>query len=411
MPGDKHIVIGVTGGIAAYKSAILVRKLQQAGASVRVTMTVAATRFVGPDTFAALTRHDVPVSIFPESAHQVSENWTRHIQWGEWADLMVIAPCTANTLAKVVHGFSDSMLTATILAARCPVLLCPTMDGGMYSSPATTANLERARSLGFELMPPESGYLASGLHDTGRLPEPEAIVDEISRLLSRGGNPDLHKSLAGPLAGKTAVVTAGATREFIDAVRFISNPSTGKMGLAMARAAHALGARVVLLHARDVAHNTLPADIEKASFVSAQDLFELVQTHHNSDVFVMASAVSDFRAKNPSTRKIKKDEATDQLPLDRTPDILQWLGEHRREGQTLIGFAMETENLEQNARMKRDRKKADFICANDLNEPGAGFGSDTNHIFLAGNGPGLRFSGTKEQIATQILSHIFTSLD
>lgn len=410
MPGGKHIVIGVTGGIAAYKSAFLVRKLQQAGASVRVTMTVAATRFVGPDTFAALTRHDVPVTIFPEHGQQVSENWTRHIQWGEWADLMVIAPCTANTLAKIVHGFSDSMLTASVLAARCPILLCPTMDGGMYSSPATTANLERARSLGFEIMPPESGYLASGLHDKGRLPEPEAIIQEISRLLARGQTPDTRVP-DGPLSGKTAVVTAGATREFIDAVRFLSNPSTGKMGLAMARAAHALGAKVVFLHGQGVAPDSLPADIEKKSFVSAQDLFEQVQAHHPSDVFIMAAAVSDFRAQNPSTRKIKKDEAADHLPLERTPDILQWLGEHRREGQTLVGFAMETENLEQNARMKRERKKADFICANDLNEPGAGFGTDTNHVFLAGNGPDMRFSGTKELVARQVLSHIFSGRD
>lgn len=400
MPGGKHIVIGVTGGIAAYKSAFLVRKLQQAGASVRVTMTPAATRFVGPDTFAALTRHDVPVAIFPESGQQVSENWTRHIQWGEWADLMVIAPCTANTLAKIVHGISDSMLTASVLAARCPILLCPTMDGGMYSSPATTANLQRARSLGFELMPPESGYLASGLHDTGRLPEPEAIVREISRLLTRSDKP-------GPLAGKTVVVTAGATREFIDAVRFLSNPSTGKMGLAMARAAHALGARVILLHAREVVHESLPADMETATFVSAQDLFELVQARHQSDVFIMAAAVSDFRAQHPSTRKIKKDEAADHLSLERTPDILQWLGQNRREGQTLIGFAMETEQLEQNAHTKRERKKVDVICANDLNEPGAGFETDTNHLFVASGGPDKRFSGTKEQVALQILSHIF----
>ncbi|MDG5765948.1 bifunctional phosphopantothenoylcysteine decarboxylase/phosphopantothenate synthase [Balneolales bacterium ANBcel1] len=440
----RHIVIGVTGGIAAYKAAYLVRRLQEAGAEVRVTMTDAAMRFVGRDTFAAITRHTVPVRIFPENSSGISDNWTQHIQWAEWADIMVIAPCTANTLAKVVHGFSDSMLTATILAARCPVLICPTMDGEMFHAPATRANLQAAENLGFHLMMPDEGYLASGMQGVGRLPDPEAIIPEIERILSvsrapdsqgpqshrsdepssadepaakadpgnpsSGSDPSAQKPAAGtsahPLSGKTVLVTAGATREYLDPVRFLSNPSTGKMGFAMAEAAASLGAEVTLLHAESADLSRLTPGIRTKSFTDATNLFESVKKHASADMIIMTAAVSDFRPAQTSTRKVKKNRAEMHIPLERNPDILEWIGEQRSDRQVIIGFAMETENLLQQAREKRIRKKADWIVANDLSSGESGFAIDTNRVILVGTHQEIPFKGSKREVAQRVLHHI-----
>ncbi len=395
MLSGKRIILGVTGGIAAYKAVYLLRDFQKAGAEVRVCMTPAATRFVGVDTFASLSAHDVAVEIFPESGD--ADSWTRHIHWGEWADLFVIAPCTANTLAKIAHGISDNMLCSTVLAARCPILIAPTMDGEMYEAPAMQTNLQRVKDYGYHIIEPDSGYLASGLNGKGRLPENHLILEKALDIL--GNQPQ-------PLSGKKVLVTAGATREFIDPVRFISNPSSGKMGLAMAKAAGKLGADVTLIHG-DV-RISLPEDLNTEAVTSAADMFEAVQKHADADVVIMSAAVSDFTPAEKEDQKIKKSgKDIAELKLNRTEDILKWLGSHKKEGQILIGFAMETENLLENARKKIDSKKADFILANDLNEEGAGFGTDTNVIHLISPSEEKEFSGLKEHIALEVLLYIF----
>ncbi|MFU8858803.1 MAG: bifunctional phosphopantothenoylcysteine decarboxylase/phosphopantothenate--cysteine ligase CoaBC [Cyclonatronaceae bacterium] len=397
----KRIILGVTGGIAAYKAVFLLRELQKSGAEVRVTMTPSATRFVGVETFAALSRQDVAVEVFT-GGDLTSGHWTRHIEWGEWAELFVIAPCTANTLAKIVHGFSDNMLTSVALAARCPILICPTMDGGMYRSPATQSNITRAREMSMHILEPDSGYLASGLDDQGRLPEPGVIISRVEEILA-----DVP---AGPLAGKQVVVTAGPTREFLDPVRFISNPSSGKMGLAMAEAAKKMGARVTLIHGP--VSEALPGNITNVSITSASDLFDAVKKHHHADIFILAAAVSDFSPATRHQQKVKKDQAESTITLQPTPDTLQWLGDNKKPGQVLVGFAMETENLLESARSKRKRKNCDWIVANSILEEGSGFAHDTNSVYLISEktapGSEIRFEGSKSLIADNVLKAIFT---
>ncbi len=396
MVAGKRILLGVTGGIAAYKAAYLLREFQKSGAQVRVIMTPSATRFVGTETFSSLSRHEVAVDVFNQETP--GNDWTKHIHWGDWADIFVIAPCTANTLAKIVYGQSDNMLTSTLLAARCPILICPTMDGEMYESPAVTENLQKAKELGFYILEPESGYLASGIEAVGRLPEPEKIIEESSKIIGK-------HSIQGPLTGKQVLVSAGPTREFIDPVRFISNPSTGKMGIAMAEAARLLGGNVTLLHGPVTAE--IPDRLKSESFITADELFEQVKAHQDADVIIMAAAVSDFKAAETNNHKVKKEHASLTLELSRNPDILEWLGQNKNPGQILIGFAMETEHLRKHALSKLERKKLDWICANSLSEGGAGFGSDTNKITLLGKQTEETFTGTKQQVANQILEKIF----
>lgn len=399
MLSGKRIILGITGGIAAYKAAFLLRAYQKQGAEVRVTMTPSATRFVGTETFSSLSKHEVAIDIFPESGNE-PDSWTRHIQWGEWADLFVIAPCTANTLAKIAHGISDNMLTSTVLAARCPLLICPTMDGEMYRAPATRRNLKIVTDFGYHLLEPEEGYLASGMEGKGRLPDPETILEKTSSILSK-------KKGNRPLSGKTVLVTAGPTREHIDPVRFISNPSSGKMGFAMARAARDLDAEVTLIHGPVSIHP--PSGIKTVEIESTEDLFEKVKDHASQDVIIMAAAVSDFSPVNYEDQKIKKEKASPEIKLQRTTDILTWLGKHRKEGQTLIGFAMETENLVENALSKLEKKNVDWIAANSLSDSDSGFEVDTNSIELLSKKGRHSFKGTKEKIARQILLHIFGS--
>jgi len=391
----KRVLVGVTGGIAAYKAVTLVRALQKEGAEVRVVLTPSATKFVGIETFLAITRHEVAVDVFNSDNADIQESWSKHIHWAEWADAMVIAPCTANSLAKLVHGLSDNMLTTMVMAARCPVLICPTMDGGMYRSPSVTKNISEARAMGFHVLEPDTGYLASGLEDTGRLPEPEAILSALDAILTR----DL------PLKGKRVMVTAGPTREHIDAVRFISNPSTGKMGVAMAEAAKALGADVTLIHGPlSVA---VPAGITSIDIVSAADLFEAVKANLSAcDVIVMSAAVSDFTPETQVAHKIKKSEAATTLVLKPTADILSWIGAHKAAHQTVIGFTMETENLIPEARRKRREKNADWILANSLSEDGTGFAGDTNTLYAVGKDEQAEpvvLQGTKKSVALEAL--------
>ncbi|MCC5915003.1 MAG: bifunctional phosphopantothenoylcysteine decarboxylase/phosphopantothenate--cysteine ligase CoaBC [Balneolaceae bacterium] len=396
MLSGKRILLGVTGGIAAYKAAYLLREFQKAGAEVRVTMTPSATCFIGSETFSSLSRHEVAVEVF--SDEDPGDSWTKHIHWGEWADLFVIAPCTANTLAKLVQGLSDNMLTSTVLAARCPVLICPTMDGEMYESASVSANLKKAREMGFYIEEPETGYLASGLEAKGRLPEPESILKRSSDIIKK------HR-IQGPLTGKKVVVTAGPTREFIDPVRFISNPSSGKMGVAMAEAARALGGDVTLLHGP--LSIAIPDRINSKAFVSADDLFSLIQKHADADVIIKAAAVSDFKPAERADQKTKKNDAELTLRLEKNPDSLAWLGQQKRKGQVLIGFAMETENLIENAGKKLESKNLDWICANSLLDHSSGFEKETNIVHLLGSDQSHEFSGTKTEVAMNILKKIF----
>lgn len=396
MLAGKRIILGVTGGIAAYKAAYLLREYQKAGAEVRVTMTPSATRFIGSETFSSLSRHEVAVDVFNNS--DPGDSWTRHIHWGEWADLFVIAPCTANTLAKIVQGQSDNMLTTTVLAARCPVLLCPTMDGEMYESAAVSGNLDRALEMGFYVQEPETGYLASGLESIGRLPEADAILKRSADIIRD------HR-IQGPLTGKKVLVTAGPTREYLDPVRFISNPSSGKMGIAMADAARAFGGDVLMLHGPVAV--SIPERLKRLSFTSADELFGLIQKHSDADIVIMAAAVSDFKPVSRSNQKTKKLGSKETLELIQTPDSLAWLGERKKQGQILIGFAMETENLIENAKLKLEKKNLDWICANSLSDEGAGFGADSNTVHLIGYDIEKSFSGSKQDVASDILKEIF----
>ncbi|AXJ02187.1 phosphopantothenoylcysteine decarboxylase / phosphopantothenate--cysteine ligase [Cyclonatronum proteinivorum] len=408
----KRIILGITGGIAAYKAAFLLRDLQKEQAEVRVIMTPSARRFLGQDTMSALSRQPVPVEVFPKDS-DVSESWSRHIQWAEWADVLLIAPCTANTLAKIVHGHSDNMLTSTVLAARCPVVICPTMDGGMYEAPATRRNRALAREYGYHLIEPEYGYLASGLEDKGRLPENAHILRALSEIMDLESQPaGAAASLPKPLSGKNVLITAGPTREYADAVRFLSNPSTGKMGFAVAEAARKLGAAVTLVHGKVAL--PVPEDIEAVPVISAHDLCEAVQARHaGHDIFILAAAVSDFRPANRSPHKVKKEGAALEMKLEKTPDTLQWLGENKLPHQTLIGFAMETEDLIARAAAKRRRKKADYIVANTIGSADTGFESDRNEVVLIGENGGSEwshaFSGTKQKVAEALLLRIFSN--
>jgi phosphopantothenoylcysteine decarboxylase/phosphopantothenate--cysteine ligase len=397
MLAGKRILLGVTGGIAAYKAAFLLREYQKAGAAVRVTMTPSATRFVGSETFAALSHHEVAVEVF--SNNIPSDSWAKHISWGEWADLVVVAPCTANSLSKIVNGQSDNMLTSTVLAARCPLLICPTMDGEMYDHTAVQHNLTKAGELGFHILEPESGYLASGLVGKGRLPEFDEILKKSAEIIRKSRE-------EGPLSGKKVLVTAGPTREYIDPVRFISNPSSGKMGIAMAEAAYKLGGDVTLLHGP--ISIPLPDKTDTHSFTTARELLELCRKHSDADVVIMAAAVSDFRPAETGDKKIKKEKAELNIPLEANPDILEELGKNKKEGQVLIGFAMETDDLELNAAGKLKKKNLDWICANSLNEPDAGFKVDTNRIILMNGSTHQEFKGDKSEVARGVLRFIFS---
>ena len=370
----KKLILGVTGSIAAYKAAELIRQLVKAGVTVQPIMTADAIRFIAPLTLGTLAKRQVLIEVFPENQ---DGSWTKHVDLGLWADGLVIAPATANTIAKLANGFCDSMLTATVLSARCPVLVCPAMDHDMWAHPATKANVDRLRSFGYTILDPEHGELASGLIGMGRLPEPESIVAFVGEWLESRAQLNLS------LVGKKVLVTAGPTREAIDPVRFLSNGSTGTMGFALADAAARRGADVVLL-AGPVDLPT-PAGVERVDVVSADDLHREALSHVDADLVIAAAAVADYAPRHTAGRQ--KTEKTDQdlvLELRRTPDVLAALGERKRSGQVLVGFALETRNGEANARGKLERKNLDWIVLNHANEDGAGFGTGTNRVVLLG---------------------------
>ncbi len=376
----KKLLLGVTGSIAAYKSAELVRLLKKAGAEVQVLMSPDAAQFITPLTLSTLSEREVLVEIFPSG--QSEGGWTKHITLGLWADLYVIAPATAQTLARLAHGFSDMMLTATALAARCPLLLCPAMDHDMFVHPATQANLGRLRSFGYEVMEPGYGSLASGLVGLGRLPEPEEIFAHISNRLkadSKGQSGDAKRKQA-TYAGKHVLVTAGPTQEAIDPVRFLSNHSTGIMGFALAQAARNYAARVTLVSGPTTLDT--PAGVERIDVVSAQDMYAAVQQYKSADFVIMAAAVADYTPAVVASSKIKKTDQLMSLQLQKTPDILATLGREKRPGQVLVGFALETDDALDNARKKLAAKHLDWIVLNNPREPGAGFGVLTNRVTM-----------------------------
>jgi phosphopantothenoylcysteine decarboxylase/phosphopantothenate--cysteine ligase len=315
----------------------------------------------------------VLIEVFPENQ---DGSWTKHVDLGLWADGLVIAPATANTIAKLANGFCDSMLTATVLSARSPVLVCPAMDHDMWAHPATKANVDRLRSFGYTILDPEHGELASGLIGVGRLPEPETIAAFIGEWLE--GRMRLNRSLEG----KKVLVTAGPTREAIDPVRFLSNGSTGTMGFALAEVAARRGADVVLI-AGPVDLPT-PTGVERVDILTADDLHREALSHVDADLVIAAAAVADYAPATASEQKTKKMDEDLVLQLRRTPDVLAALGEHKQNGQVLVGFALETQNGEANARGKLDRKNLDWVVLNHANEDGAGFGTRTNRVVVLG---------------------------
>lgn len=372
----RRIIVGVTGSIAAYKIATLTSRLTQAGALVDVVMTQAATRFVSPLTFQALTGRPVYTDMWQTDTDGGLPTHIAHVGLAEGADLLLVAPATANTMAKLAHGLADNLLTVTALAARCPLIVAPAMDVGMFEHPATQASLETlAARDGVIVVGPEMGRMASGLEGLGRLVEPETLL----------GACRLALGADGPLAGHKVVVTAGGTREPLDPVRFITNWSSGRQGFALAQAALDHGAEVVLISAPT--NLPTPVGAERVETVSAQDMLEAVLAHATGDppasALLMAAAVSDFRPVSRAEHKIKKGrDGVPQLVLEGTPDILGEVAKATRRPSLVVGFAAESQNVVENARDKLARKKLDMIVANDITTADAGFGVDTNRVTL-----------------------------
>ncbi|MDE5717802.1 MAG: bifunctional phosphopantothenoylcysteine decarboxylase/phosphopantothenate--cysteine ligase CoaBC [Lachnospiraceae bacterium] len=362
----KHIVLGVTGSIAAYKIASLASMLVKKQADVTVIMTQNATNFINPITFESLTGNKCLVNTFDRNF----EFQVEHVSLAKQTDVFLVAPASANVIAKAAHGIADDMLTTTLLACQCPKIFAPAMNTRMYQNPIVRDNIEKLKEYGMEVITPAAGYLACGDTGEGKMPEPEVLYEAVLRALT-----------PKDLAGKTVLVTAGPTREKLDPVRYISNHSTGKMGYAIAAAAVRRGADVTLVSGK--VELAPPMGVRVVPVVSAADMAQAVkEAAPEQDIIVKAAAVADYRPRVTSDEKIKKKEDELSVELARTEDILAWLGAHRREGQILCGFSMETEHLLENSRAKLDKKKIDMIVANNLKQKGAGFGTDTNVVTL-----------------------------
>jgi phosphopantothenoylcysteine decarboxylase/phosphopantothenate--cysteine ligase len=398
----KRIVLGVCGSIAVYKAVDLASKLTQAGALVDVIMTAAAQRFVTPLTFQAVTGRGVYTDMWETGAGGSLPTHIAHVGLGEGADLLVIAPVTAQTLARMAGGFADDLLSVTTLAARCPVVVAPAMDGGMYEHAATQANLAALAARGVQVIDPEVGRFASGFVGRGRLPETPALMGQIRRALARSGS----------LAGRKVVVTAGGTREAIDPVRFVSNRSSGKQGYAVAQAALDAGADVVLISSAE----SLPVPVGAALIAveSAQQMLEAVLAHvSDADALIKAAAVADFRPDQVAAQKIKKTDDSDGLTLNltRNPDILAAVRDQRQTSgrpRVVVGFAAESQDLVANARAKLTRKGLDLLAANDISASDAGFSVDTNRVILldaAGDQEVLPLM-SKAQVAERIIARV-----
>ncbi|MDN3014808.1 bifunctional phosphopantothenoylcysteine decarboxylase/phosphopantothenate--cysteine ligase CoaBC [Paenibacillus sp. BSR1-1] len=368
MLNNKKILLCVSGGIAVYKAAALTSKLVQAGAQVKVILSESASKFVTPLTFQALSRNEVYTDTFDEKNPQV----IAHIDLADWADLILVAPATANTIAKLAGGIADNMITTTLLAATAPVWIAPAMNVHMYDHPAVKKNLSILAEFGYQFIEPSEGYLACGYIGKGRLEEPEKIVELVQAFFT---NEEVK-----PLKGKTVIVTAGPTREKIDPVRFISNHSSGKMGYALAEEAKKQGAEVILVSGP--VQIPAPHGINVVRVESAEEMYDAVLSfYERADVVIKTAAVADYRPKNAFDYKVKKKPGDSNIELERTKDILLELGQ-RKKHQLLIGFAAETDNVEEYARKKLAAKNADMIVANNVKKEGAGFGTDTNIVTL-----------------------------
>lgn len=363
----KTVVLGVTGGIAAYKMPNLASALVKLGCNVQVLMTQNATQFITAVTFETLTGNKALVDTFDRNfSFQVE-----HIAVADQADLVMIAPATANVIAKLAHGLADDMLTTTVLACNCPKIVVPAMNTKMYENPVTQDNLNILRHYGWEVVEPASGYLACGAVGKGKMPEPEVLLQVILHDLA-------HEK---DMVGKKVLVTAGPTQEALDPVRYLTNHSSGKMGYAIAQAAARRGAQVTLVSG-PVALKRLPY-VETVDVVSAQEMFEAVTARAvEQDIIIKAAAVADYRPTVVAEDKMKKSDDALSIPLERTQDILGWLGQHRQPGQFLCGFSMETQNMVENSHKKLEKKRVDMIAANNLKVEGAGFGVDTNLLTL-----------------------------
>lgn len=391
MLSGKNIIIGITGSIAAYKAAFLVRLLVKQGANLKVMMTPCAKEFITPLTLSTLSKNEVLIDFVNDQ----SGNWNNHVETALWADLMVIAPATATSMSKMVNGLSDNFLVTTYLSAKCPVMICPAMDLDMYQHPSTKKNIDILKSYGNIILEAKHGELASGLVGEGRMAEPEEIVEHINAFFL-----DSQK-----LLGKKILVTAGPTYERLDPVRFIGNHSSGKMGYAIASQAKKMGAEVLLVSGPS---SLEIKEVNKINVTSAQEMFEAVSSRANDfDIIIMAAAVADYTPKNVSSEKVKKSDKDLVIELERTKDILAELGKTKKPNQTLVGFAMETNNEEQFAKEKLQKKNLDFIVLNKLSEEGAGFKGDTNIITIFDkNNKSVKFElKSKQEVAKDILEY------
>lgn len=388
---SKHIVLGVTGSIAAYKIASLASMLVKRQADVTVIMTPNATNFINPITFESLTGNKCLVDTFDRNF----EFQVEHVSLAKQTDVVLVAPASANVIAKAAHGIADDMLTTTLLACTCPKLIAPAMNTRMYQNPVVQDNMRTLEHYGMEVIAPASGYLACGDTGEGKMPEPEALLEAIIRTLT-----------PKDMTGKRVLVTAGPTQERLDPVRYISNHSTGKMGYAIASAAVRRGAKVTLVSGKT--NLSYPAGVEAVPVESAADMAAAVKAAADEqDVIIMAAAVADYRPASVAEEKMKKKDGELSLALERTEDILAWLGAHRRPGLFLCGFSMETEDLLENSRQKLIKKNIDMIVANSLKQEGAGFGTDTNVVTLLTKEETLELPLlSKEEVADRLLDHI-----
>ncbi|MFH1296052.1 MAG: bifunctional phosphopantothenoylcysteine decarboxylase/phosphopantothenate--cysteine ligase CoaBC [Bacteroidota bacterium] len=395
----KHIVIGITGGIAAFKIPYLVRLLVREGAQVRVIMTPAAKDFVTPLTLATLSRHDV---IFHPFNHETGV-WNSHVELGQWADLMLFAPATANTLGKMAHGVADNFLVTAYLSAKCPVMIAPSMDLDMFQHPTTRKNLEILQGFGNIIIDAQVGELASGLSGPGRMEEPENILKIIKDFFFQRQE----------LTGKRILVTAGPTFEKIDPVRFIGNYSSGLMGFSLAEEVAGRGGEVVLVSG-PVTLSTCHPGIMRVDVTTTSEMLQTCLDHiGETDILIMAAAVADYTVQNPATEKLKKRPEKLTLTLHPTPDILVELGKRKRSGQCFVGFALETEDALENARKKLKSKSLDLIVMNSLKEKGAGFGVNTNKVtILTRSGQTIKGKlKPKKEVASDIVDEILATLN
>lgn len=388
---EKTIVLGVTGGIAAYKIPNLARMLIKQGAKVRVIMTKNAENFITPFTFETLTKSKCLTDTFDRNFEYSVE----HVALAKEADAVLIAPATANVIGKIAAGIADDMLTTTVTACMCRVIIAPAMNHNMYHNPIVQENLKKLKNLGYEIIEPDSGMLANGDMGDGRMPAEETLFDYIEKAVS-------HEK---DMVGKRVLITAGATREAIDPVRFITNHSSGKMGLALAKAAAARGADVTVIKA--AAEVRFPKYVNVVDVTSAEDMYNAVMDNADADIIVKAAAVADYTPSVTADNKIKKSDENLSLSLVRTRDILKTLGENKRDDQIICGFSMETENLIENSKKKLDKKNADMIAANSIKANDAGFGTDTNVVTLITKTGVLELlKMTKREVADRIFDEI-----